>query len=115
MGPYWSEAITDEAHITLASLLNGSSALHEHVDILLVHKVRFVDRQGSPEDVACSWRSLEVNEEILPPFVELNPFWDGCNLLVNKAAESDRDIMEKLSGLVLYCCRWLQWSSSRWC
>lgn len=115
LGANLCEESVDNTHIMLASLLNCSSAIHEHVDIFLVHSVKFVVRQNSPEDIRAFWQLLEVSESLLDLFVELDPFWNGSQLEVSSQAEGDPKCMEKLSTLTIYCFRWLQWSTSRWC
>lgn len=115
LGRHHSAQIVDDAFIVLASLLNCSSAIHERVDLFVLRSVKFVPRANDPDDVASFWRALDVNDSMLPLFVELDPFWNGSNLEVAHEAEEDPEFMDKVSTLVMYGFRWVQWSTSRWC
>ena len=115
LGPLHTIALVDDAHIVIASLRNGSAAIIDHIPLFLARHVRFEKRTHAAVDVRSFWSWLCVEEDVIEDFVRYDPWWNGTHLVVDSDLEHDVDCIGILTAMVLYCCRWCQWSSSRWC
>ena len=106
---------TDDAHIIIKSLINSSEQLHMNIDLLIQRKVGFRNDAYEVTDVAAFWTCFEVKEKFLDLFVEVDPVWDGENVLVNPSLANDPKMYAKVSVVIAYGYRWYNWSNTRWC
>ena len=68
-----SEGIVDNAHIATASLINGASVLHDHVDEFLVRYLRFEEVHGGGlADREAFWRALGVEPDWVDKFADVD-------------------------------------------
>ena len=100
MASLCSDDILEAVFIMVASLIAGSQALHDHVDVFLFLCLSFEDQKASSDDRKQFWQCLDVDENKLDEFAFLNPRWNGRFLMVNEAARNDPDITTRVKGLV---------------
>ncbi len=62
------------------------------------------------------WKSLDIPDNLLSLFEEVDPRWDAANkrLLVQSGLQRDPECWHKVSMVVLVCRRWINWSDTRW-
>ena len=86
-----------------------------NIDLLIQRKVAFRDDPYDVTDVAEFWTCFDVKAKFLDLFVEVDPVWDGSQLLVNPGLANDSKFYSKVSVVVAYAYRWYNWSDTRWC
>lgn len=114
MRPFNIGSLSEDCHITIASLRNSAQMLHSHVGELISRRVRFERARASRNQVAAFWSFMEIGSGMLGLFLEVDPRWDGEFLVVDPGLEQDEDFFSKISTVVLMCLRWFDWSDTRW-
>ena len=113
--PVSSKEKNKMAHNAIRSLRGSSEGFYSDIDLFLFATVAFRDTRDDPRDVRTYWEFLRVNQRWVDLFVWANPFYDGTFLVVDPRVQVDPDATEKLSGLVQYSLREVDWSETRWC
>lgn len=104
------------AHIVIASVRQGVSALHEFVPEFVFRHVQFcAEPSGPAEQIAQFWRALGVEESVVDEFVQLDPRWQGDALLVSASVEGDPASLCRIAGLMMYALHFEDYVSTRWC
>lgn len=108
------EALLKDMYIAMEACRHGYSALHDNLRWWLLRVVRFKSTGFRHEHALEFWGALGVDEDMVHIAAQLNLVWVGGELCVNPAAEGSADLMDKLSGLVLYLFRFRKFTQSRW-
>ena len=106
--------MSEDCHITIASLRNSAQALHGHIDELISRCLKFEAKDTPRSDLVAWWSFLDIAANMLELFIEVDPRWNGEHLCVAATLEADEAVWSKVSSVVLYCFRWFDWSDSRW-
>jgi hypothetical protein len=102
-------------HIVVESLRNSFDILLSRLPAFLSKHLVFVDPPGDTEPVATFWRNLGVEADMVDEVAEVNPWWAEGKLQVSSAVTQDPAGIEQVSHVLLYLCKWRQFSDSRWC
>ena len=101
----------------IKSLRNSSLTILELVDPFVQEYARF--NRNPPADaqhVEVLWRVLGVSGHMLTIVVEMDPFWNAADrvLEVSRRFEVDPKRYEKVANVLLFFFRWLDFSETRW-
>ena len=110
------EAFLEDTHVTISSLLRASTGLHLSVAEFVVGFVSY-DRDD-PEDLPeleQFWSFLDVEPSMLGLVVNVNPLWDGRRLRVSSALADAPDGVQRVTTVIHYMMRWVDFSETRWC
>ena len=66
------------------------------------------------EQTAHFWRTMGIDASVLDKVVEVNPWWSEGFLWVNGNLASDPEVVEKVSFVLMYVCKWRRFCDSRW-
>ena len=102
--------------MTISSLLRASTGLYLSVPEFVMTSVSF-DRDD-PHDIADLeqfWSFLDVEPSMMGLVVNVNPLWDGRRLRVSKALASIPDGVQRVTTVIHYMMRWVDFSETRWC
>ena len=102
-------------HIVVESLRNSFDLLLARLPEFLVKHLAFAGNRADTDAVAGFWRDLGVEAGMVDQVAEVNPWWENGQLQVSSALSGDADAIEKVSHILLYLCKWRQFSESRWC
>ena len=107
--------MVDDVHITISSLLRGSTGIHESVPEFIMTSVLF-DRPDptNESEVEHLWALLDVDPSHLELFVQVNPVWDGKVLHVSSSLLTSPDAIGAVTTVVRYCLKWIDFSETRW-
>ena len=82
-----SDDILDRIHISIKSLISGSTALHAGIDHFLATCLGFEHQTLHFDERRALWQALGVDEGKLDEFAFLNPRWDGNTLVAEAESE----------------------------
>ena len=99
-------------HIVVESLRNSFDLLLARLPVFLVKHLAFVDDRADLDVIAGFWRDLGVEAGMVDQVAEVNPWWENGQLQVSSALSGDADAIEKVSHILLYLCKWRQFSES---
>ena len=107
---------SSNAKMSIKSLLNCCSALHQRVRLFIMKYVKFVDRDNSARDVSIVWSLLAVPPSRFDLFVAADPWWDSGSkrLLIDASMSRNPLFAQQLEMMVLTCRRFTLWSDTRW-
>eukprot|EP00969_Alexandrium_andersonii_P287587 12714325-Alexandrium_andersonii.AAC.1 len=60
------------------------------------------------------WRAMGIDADMLEAVVDLDPCWEAGYLWVTGSIAEDPDLVEKVSHVLLYLCKWKKFTDSRW-
>lgn len=89
--------VVDNTHISIASLLNCSAALHDRVSVFMRRFLVFEPRGPLPQGAVSEfWERLDVPPALLSLFVAADPLWDESRqlLVVDASLQSDEECWE---------------------
>lgn len=103
-------------YITIESLRNGFSLLHQHLPGFVSGAVQFTDSDGcSSDDEFNFWVALGVDPDIARQFSEMHLEWDGEHLLVDRSFEGVSGLHNNLCSCLLSVFAFSKFTDSRWC
>ena len=107
----------DRFFITLASLRNGSTNLHDNIEMFITRFVVFEERTGTDAEITEFWKTVDVGDKDLSIFVEVDASFEfGSNKLhVSKDLANDPKAFSNIYFVVTYTMRWPSFSLTRWC
>ena len=110
-----SETLVDDVHITISSLLRGSSGLFQNIDSFLTTFAVF-DRPDPPDEEALErmWEALDVEAKDVHLFVLVDPLWHGGRLHVRRSLLDHADCYGCIKTIVQYCLAFIDFSDTRW-
>ena len=78
----------ESVHVSIASLLNGRTALHSHTTAFLTRHLQFsAVRSGVFDDIYTFWQALDVEPHMCEIFAQLDPVWDGVTSALAKSTK----------------------------
>lgn len=104
-----------DMHIICESLRNSFSILHGHLYSFLRSSLMFDHTLVDAEAVCKFWQCLGVPADMLELFVEVNPWFEDGTLWVSGSLEGMPDLLDKVSGVIVFAWRWRRFVDSRWC
>lgn len=107
-----AEAVKD-LHIVIEALRNSFSLLTKRMPVFLN---RYLARRDEPVDHDAAidfWRAMGVEASMLESVAEVHPLWENGLLCVNTSLE-EGNVIEKVSHILLYLCKWRKFTDSRW-
>lgn len=108
--------VVENTHISIASLLNCSAALHNGVSVFMRSFLVLEPRGALPQGAVSEfWERLDVPPALLSLFVVADPVWDESRQLcvVDASLQSDEECWDKARLLIMTCRRLSQWSDTR--
>ena len=105
----------ESVHVSIASLLNGRTALHSHTTAFLTRHLQFsAVRSGVFDDIYTFWQALDVEPGMCEIFAKLDPVWDGVNFCVNQEYETKVGGIDDILACISYLLHWAAFSETRW-
>ena len=105
----------ESVHVSIASLLNGRTALHSHTTAFLTRHLQFsAVRSGVFDDIYTFWQALDVEPHMCEIFAQLDPVWDGVNFCVSQEYETKAGGIDDILGCISYLLHWSAFSETRW-
>ena len=74
--------VVDNCHITTASLVNGSTAIHQRVLPFVFRRIHFRTRAASIDDIEMFWKMLGAEPELIDDLAALDLDWSDNVLAV---------------------------------
>ena len=87
--------------------------LHAHLPAFLCKHMAFRQVSEELEDVAQAWSTLGIDAGVADLVAEVNPFFEGGQLLVNARLEGDPAVIDKVSAVIIYVFRWRKFCDTR--
>ena len=112
--PWGDAALQKESHNTIRTLRNNADDLRRQVDRFLMQAVAFTRKTDDIDQVRLFWEFLDVPPRIRGLMVMVDPIFENGRLHVNQALEGLPNALRRVKVCVLHCCRWLDWSDTRW-
>ena len=103
-----------DVHNSVRSLRGSLQAFIDDLDGFLLAHLAFSNRGDRRDEVDAFWRFLMADDGAIETLVEVNPWWDGESLHVNAPLQADPEMLSKVTFVVLYCLRPVDWSETRW-
>jgi hypothetical protein len=108
------EAVRDDVHVAVASLINCRTVLHAAIDNFLVTYLKFSsDRSASISELQSFWKALHVEPNMCDRLSEMDLHWSGTHLVVNSDFENEASFND-VANSVLYLLTWCKFSDTRW-
>lgn len=90
-------------------------SLHSEMSAFLQTYLKFLRSDDADEEIEHFWRFFDVRDPfLLALMVEVNPWWDGANLVVRETLMYDPECLSKVSTVLAHCWHWATWSDTRW-
>ena len=100
------EGYLDELHIVTKSLRNGYYLITRHLMNFVLHRSHWVPRDPDIDGVRMFWALLGVESHMLDFVCEVNPHWDGEQLLVSSLVASHEDPTGSVYDCLFYIFKW---------
>ena len=100
--------------IVVASLKNSFDLLVNHMPAFLREKVAFQTAPCDHSEVSEFWCAMGVEPDVLEVLCDLQPVWQDGTLWISNKHRDSPNLMEQLSGVMLYLFRFRKFSESRW-
>jgi len=111
-----SEKILEDVHVAVRSLRQTAHIIHRKIDQFLTRAMAWdTDAEDDWSEREKFWEALGVDVEAMEKFAEVRPRWNPTTkqLLVNPTLEHDAEAWGKAKWVVLYTCRWANFSDTR--
>ncbi len=103
-----------DLYVVVDSLKNAFDLLVGRIHQFLAVSVGFDPDPVDPSEISEFWSALGVEPDVLEVLCDLNPVWRDSVLWVSNRHRNNADLMEQLSGILLYLFRFRKFSESRW-
>ena len=104
---------TQDLHIVMESLRNSFSLLVERLPLFLSTHLARREEPIEQEEAIDFWRTVGVEASMLELVAEVHPLWENGFLFVSSNLE-EASVIEKVSHVLLYLCKWRRYTDSRW-
>lgn len=109
-------SLLKDIYIGIEALRNSYDLLQRFLGSWVSQVVRFVEQPVSAEVLAELWIALGISADMVEVLAhDLHLIWKDGFLEVDARLQGDSDLLEKVSGCLLYIWKWKSVCESRWC
>ena len=113
VAPHCSAETLKALHITIESLRNSFTLLHNHLYTFISTKLVFRSGPHDEEEATRLWAAMGIEADVLSKFAEVHPLWDGQHLWVSSHLDGADDVLAQVSFLMLKAFRWQRFTQTR--
>lgn len=110
----WTGQEIQDLHIVIEALRNSFELLLARLPTFLAQHLAFYPEAFEAETVAGFWRAMGIEAHMVDRLAEVNPWWSEGFLWVNGNLAQDADVVEKVSFVLMYLCKWRRFCEARW-